>query len=216
MMVDNYITIKEPSEGEYKEKGSKFLAYAFPLDEESQLQSILAELHQIHPKARHFCFAYKIGLDDTRYRMNDDGEPSGTAGKPIYGQILSFGITNVIIVVVRYFGGTKLGVPGLIHAYKEATKNSLEMASIIEKFIYTKFSIILDFDKMGQTMNILNKYPIQFLAQSFEDRCTIDIQMRKSIAEEWQKSFMGDILGRSAKDIIGTEDLGGIEITQIE
>ena len=123
MIIDSYITLAEACVGEYKEKGSKFIAYGYPFDDESELEVILGELKAIHPKARHYCFAYKIGVDNNRYRTNDDGEPSGTAGKPIYGQILSNGLTNIAIVVIRYFGGTKLGASGLIHAYKEATKS---------------------------------------------------------------------------------------------
>ena len=215
MMVDHYRTINDPTLGEYKEKGSKFLAFAYPFDDELLLQTILDDLHHAHPKARHYCFAYKLGVDDNKYRINDDGEPSGTAGKPIFGQLLSFGLTNILVVVVRYFGGTKLGVPGLIHAYKEATKSALESAEIVEKYLYSQFTLIVDFDKLGQTMNVLNKYPIQFLDQQFDEKCTLNIQIRMSQAQEWVKGFMGEILGRSPQDITGSESMEGIIITPL-
>ena len=157
MLTDSYQTIASPSEGEYKEKGSKFLAYAYPMDAESDLDGFIASLRDIHPKARHYCYAYKLGLDGTRFRANDDGEPSGTAGKPIYGQILSFGLTNVCIIVIRYFGGTKLGASGLIHAYKEASKAALDNAAIIEKYLYISYQLTFGYDHMGHIMNALKR-----------------------------------------------------------
>ena len=121
---DKYKTIENPSEGIYKEKGSKFMAYAYPVYSEDEIKDIVKELKEKYYDARHHCFAWSLGVDGIRFRANDDGEPSGTAGKPIYGQLLSNELTNILVVVIRYFGGTKLGVPGLIHAYKEATRNN--------------------------------------------------------------------------------------------
>lgn len=133
--TDHYLTLLAPSTGEYKEKGSKFLAYAYNIDHEDSLQEIIGMLRSEHIKARHFCYAYRIGTDNNRFRANDDGEPSGTAGKPILSQIISFGLSNTIVVVVRYFGGTKLGASGLVHAYKEAAREALAIAETTVKFI---------------------------------------------------------------------------------
>ncbi|MFZ1579905.1 MAG: YigZ family protein, partial [Saprospiraceae bacterium] len=173
MLTDSYQTIASPSEGEYKEKGSKFLAYAYPMDAESDLDGFMTSLRDIHPKARHYCYAYKLGLDGTRFRANDDGEPSGTAGKPIYGQILSFGLTNVCIIVIRYFGGTKLGASGLIHAYKEASKAALDNAAIIEKYLYISYQLTFGYDHMGHIMNALKDPDIEITDKVFEDHCAV-------------------------------------------
>jgi uncharacterized YigZ family protein len=184
MLTDSYQTIASPSEGEYKEKGSKFLAYAYPMDAESDLDGFMASLRDIHPKARHYCYAYKLGLDGTRFRANDDGEPSGTAGKPIYGQILSFGLTNVCIIVIRYFGGTKLGASGLIHAYKEASKAALDNAAIIEKYLYVSYQLTFGYDHMGHIMNALKDPDIEITDKVFEDHCVVNIQIRLSVENQ--------------------------------
>ena len=134
--TDKYQTIANPAEGFFKDRGSKFIAYAYPVDSESDWQERLAEVRQLHPKARHWCYAYRLGTDGNNFRANDDGEPSGTAGKPILGRIDSFELVNVMVVVVRYFGGTLLGASGLIHAYKEATADALKGAEIIEKTVF--------------------------------------------------------------------------------
>ena len=201
MLTDSYQTIASPSEGEYKEKGSKFLAYAYPMDAESDLDGFMASLRDIHPKARHYCYAYKLGLDGTRFRANDDGEPSGTAGKPIYGQILSFGLTNVCIIVIRYFGGTKLGASGLIHAYKEASKAALDNAAIIEKYLYISYQLTFGYDHMGHIMNALKDPDIEITDKVFEDHCIVNIQIRLSVENQAIHRLKARLLNKSLEEV---------------
>ena len=201
MLTDSYQTIASPSEGEYKEKGSKFLAYAYPMDAESDLDGFMASLRDIHPKARHYCYAYKLGLDGTRFRANDDGEPSGTAGKPIYGQILSFGLTNVCIIVIRYFGGTKLGASGLIHAYKEASKAALDNAAIIEKYLYVSYQLTFGYDHMGHIMNALKDPDIEIITKVFEDHCIVNIQIRLSVENQAIHRLKARLLNKSLEEV---------------
>lgn len=201
MLTDSYQTIASPSEGEYKEKGSKFLAYAYPMDAESDLDGFIASLRDIHPKARHYCYAYKLGLDGTRFRANDDGEPSGTAGKPIYGQILSFGLTNVCIIVIRYFGGTKLGASGLIHAYKEASKAALDNAAIIEKYLYISYQLTFGYNHMGHIMNALKDPDIEITDKVFEDHCIVNIQIRLSVENQAIHRLKARLLNKSLEEV---------------
>ncbi|MBK9743992.1 MAG: YigZ family protein [Saprospiraceae bacterium] len=201
MLTDSYQTIASPSEGEYKEKGSKFLAYAYPMDAESDLDGFMTSLRDIHPKARHYCYAYKLGLDGTRFRANDDGEPSGTAGKPIYGQILSFGLTNVCIIVIRYFGGTKLGASGLIHAYKEASKAALDNAAIIEKYLYISYQLTFGYDHMGHIMNALKDPDIEIITKVFEDHCIVNIQIRLSVENQAIHRLKARLLNKSLEEV---------------
>lgn len=201
MLTDSYQTIASPSEGEYKEKGSKFLAYAYPMDAESDLDGFMTSLRDIHPKARHYCYAYKLGLDGTRFRANDDGEPSGTAGKPIYGQILSFGLTNVCIIVIRYFGGTKLGASGLIHAYKEASKAALDNAAIIEKYLYISYQLTFGYDHMGHIMNALKDPDIEITDKVFEDHCVVNIQIRLSVENQAIHRLKARLLNKSLEEV---------------
>lgn len=154
-MITTYKTIAFKSEGLYKEKGSKFIAYAFPVSSEKEIKEIVATLKKEFHDARHHCFAFRLGADMNFFRSNDDGEPSGTAGKPILGQIQSFGVTNVLIVVVRYFGGTKLGVGGLIQAYREAAKDALEQAKIIEKNVEKQYELEFSYEQLPEVMKTL-------------------------------------------------------------
>lgn len=154
-MITTYKTIACKSEGLYKEKGSKFIAYAFPVSSEKEIKEIVATLKKEFHDARHHCFAFRLGADMNFFRSNDDGEPSGTAGKPILGQIQSFGVTNVLIVVVRYFGGTKLGVGGLIQAYREAAKDALEQAEIIEKNVEKQYELEFSYEQLPEVMKTL-------------------------------------------------------------
>ena len=183
-VVDTYFTIAAPVTGEYKEKGSKFLAYAYPFDKEEELTEIIKTLKSEHPKARHHCYAYQIGVDGEQHRANDDGEPSGTAGRPILGQIKSHGLTNVLVVVVRYFGGTKLGASGLIQAYKEATHLALSTSTRKEKFIEKIFTLRCSFDHMGVLLNHLKKLNIEINDKVFDHDFSVDIALRKSIYKD--------------------------------
>ena len=156
-----YQILNAPCTGEYKEKGSKFLAYVYPVFSEVECNEYLAQVKKEHPKARHHCFAWRLGLDNNRYRANDDGEPGGTAGRPILGQIDSFGLTNTLVIVVRYFGGTKLGVPGLIHAYKTSTQDALQQGDIIEKKVMAGYTVAFDFDRMPEAMTCFKKWDVE-------------------------------------------------------
>lgn len=198
---DSYLTIAEHSYGEYKEKGSKFIAFAYPFDDEAELNLYLDNLRNEHHKARHFCYAYQIGLDQNNYRINDDGEPSGTAGKPIFGQINSFGLTNILIIVIRYFGGTKLGVSGLIQAYKEAAKAALDTATIVEKYLVGNYKLNFNYDQMGFVMNILKELNLEILDKSFESTCDVTISIRLSVEEITIQKLIARLLNKSIEEV---------------
>ena len=174
---DTYFTIAQPSEGLYKEKGSKFIAYADKVYSEDEIKNILEKIRKDHPQSRHVCYAYRLGISGNNYRHNDDGEPSGTAGKPIYGQLLSFNVTNVLVAVVRYFGGTKLGVGGLITAYKEAAKDALENGGIVEETAKKTLIFSFDYGKMSDVMNFLKRNHLDF-EQEFNEIPQIKVHIR--------------------------------------
>ncbi|MDR6967061.1 putative YigZ family protein [Flavobacterium arsenatis] len=181
---DTYKTLAEPSEETLlKEKNSKFFGYAFPIETEEAVKEILETLRKQHSGAGHFCYAYQIGTDKISFRANDDGEPSNSAGMPIYGQIQSFGLTNVLIVVVRYFGGTKLGVGGLISAYRTSAQMSLEVAEIIEKTISVHYLITFDYKNMNKVMRVIKEKNLELISQKMEMSCEIEIATRKKNAE---------------------------------
>ncbi|MBP7152392.1 MAG: YigZ family protein [Spirochaetes bacterium] len=182
---DTYQTIELKAEGLYKEKGSRFIALAFPVSSEVQVKAILDDLRQEYHDARHHSFAYIVGYKGERWRANDDGEPSGTAGKPIYGQLLSFNLTNVLVVVVRYFGGTKLGVSGLINAYKTAACNALKNARIVTKTIDQTFSVFVDYPAVDEVMRVIKDLSIQVVEQQFDIRCMLRVSVRQSLCEEF-------------------------------
>ncbi len=179
-MKDNYLTIEQPTEGLFKDRGSKFLAYAYPVETEEDIKIHLLRLKKLHPKVRHICYAYRLGLDNNNYRANDDGEPSGTAGKPILGQIDSFKVTNVLVAVARYFGGTKLGVGGLINAYRTAAAEALNEAYIIEKVIKDTFRLKVSYDTLNPVMRFLKKEKYAIANQNFGAQVFLDIQTRQS------------------------------------
>jgi uncharacterized YigZ family protein len=158
MVTDFYNTIEQISTAEFKDRGSRFIAYAFPLAAKETFKEKLNEVKKEHPKASHHCFAYRIGTDGNNFRSGDDGEPSGSAGKPILGQIDSTGLTNVLIVVVRYFGGTMLGVPGLINAYKSAASMALQTTPVIQKAIEINYELLFDYNLINPVMNIVKQY----------------------------------------------------------
>ena len=182
--IDTYKTIDQASEEIlFKEKNSKFFGYAFPFESEDELKPIIDDLKKQHPNAGHFCYAYQIGTNKIYYRANDDGEPSNSAGMPIYGQIQSFGVTNILIVVVRLFGGVKLGVGGLISAYKTATQLSLENCDIIEKTIDVQYQILFEYKNMNKVMRIIKEKNLDIVSQKMEMSCEIIIKTRKKNAE---------------------------------
>lgn len=182
LFEDTYLTIAAKAEGIYKDKGSKFIAYAFPVTSENQVKQYLADLRKEHFNARHHCYAFRLGADKMAYRANDDGEPKYSAGKPILGQIQSNDLTNVLIVVVRYFGGTLLGVSGLINAYKLAAVNALENASIIEKKVMEHYELTFDYLQMNDVMKVLKDEALEQLSQSFNLNCVLVFAVRKSNA----------------------------------
>lgn len=191
-MTDTYFSIQSPTEGLYKEKGSKFIAFAYPCSDEEQAKIYLTELKKSHPTARHHCFAWRFGSDTNRYldRYSDDGEPSNSAGKPIFGQIKAFEVTNVLVVVIRYFGGTKLGVGGLIHAYKTAAQDALQQAKIQTYFISDYFKLTYDFSLSGVAMNTIKKSSAEITEQGYEGQKALTLfKIRQSESNELQKSF---------------------------
>lgn len=183
MFEDTYKTISSLSEGLYKEKGSKFLAFAIPVETEAEVKEKIAQIKKEYYDARHHCYAYILGYNKSAYRINDDGEPSGTAGRPIYGQLLSKDVTNVLLVVVRYFGGIKLGVSGLITAYKTAAKDALENAQIVEKIVQEPYKITFDYIYLNSVMQILKDESVQILHQGYEENCVVNFKVRKRDAD---------------------------------
>ncbi|WP_304062642.1 IMPACT family protein [Pedobacter glucosidilyticus] len=177
---DTYQTIQAPSEGIFRDKGSKFIAYAYPFLKENDLKTIISNLKTAHPKARHHCYAYRLTPDKNIYRVNDDGEPSGTAGRPILNVLLSKKLTNIIVVVVRYFGGTLLGVPGLINAYKTATEDAISNAQIIEKTVNDVYELKFNYLLMNDVMKIIKEDRLEILSQEFDLHVIINLSIRKA------------------------------------
>ena len=181
---DTYKTIAAPTEEILlKEKSSKFYGYAYPVLNEEDIKKHLDELRKKHPGAVHFCYAYQIGVEKISYRANDDGEPSNSAGAPIYGQIQSQGLTNVLVVIVRFFGGIKLGVGGLIVAYKTAAQMSLDNAEIIQKTIDIHYLVSFDYKNMNKVMRIIKEKKLEIVSQKMEINCEIEVATRKKNAE---------------------------------
>ncbi|MBV1887712.1 MAG: YigZ family protein [Urechidicola sp.] len=181
--LDTYNTIEKSFEGEiFKDRGSKFLGFAFPISNETQVKECIDELKTNHHKARHWCYAWRIGTDTIRFRANDDGEPSNSAGQPILGQLISFDVTNVLVVVVRYFGGTKLGVGGLITSYKTSAKLVLSTSKIIEKTIDIHFRLTFEYEFLDKVMRIIKERNLRIENQVMELNCFFEISVRKKEA----------------------------------
>ena len=189
LFEDTYYSISLPCEGLYKDKGSKFIAYAFPVSSEEEIKTHLAILRKEHHSARHHCYAYRLGADKLIYRANDDGEPSSTAGKPILGQIQSKDLTDILIVVVRYFGGTLLGVSGLINAYRQAAADALSHAIIIEKIVKEKYEIKFDYLQMNEVMKIIKDENLEIQSQNFELTCSLVFTVRRNNAIKVNELF---------------------------
>ena len=196
MLPDYYYTIERSASAEFKDRGSKFIAYAFPVAGVVDFKKQLQALKEEHPKAAHHCFAYRIGTDGNTFRSNDDGEASGSAGKPILGQIDSKQLTDLAVVVVRYFGGTLLGVPGLINAYKTVAALALQTTPIIQKAIEIKYRLQFDYTRMNEVMMIARKYNCAVLDQQMELFCRMDVGIPKANHE---------LVVLKLKDIIGIE-----------
>ena len=201
MDADHYYTIEKPSVAEFKDKGSKFIAYAFPVANVNEFKEKLVIVKKEHPKATHHCFAYRNGLDGNNYRVSDDGEPSGTAGRPIMGQIDSKELTNVLIIVVRYFGGTLLGVPGLINAYKTAASLALQLTPAIKKPVLINYQLQFDYTKMNDVMKIVKQFNCIVLRQEMQLFCSMQIGIEKR---------------NSAEVLPKLKELQGVEVEMVE
>lgn len=182
-MSDTYLTLAAPSEGLYKEKMSKFISFAFPIESAAEAKSKIAEIQKRYHDARHVCWAYMIGSARTEFLSSDNGEPSGTAGKPILGQINSFGLTDVVIVVVRYFGGIKLGTSGLIVAYREAAREALEAATIVERHDMTDISFTFPYISMNEVMKLVKGGEVEIKSQIFDNSCEMTLSVRADFAD---------------------------------
>ena len=181
--ITTYRTLKSPAQAEFKDKGSRFLAFAYPVQTAEQVKKHVDDLRQEHHKARHWCYAYRLGVDGNQFRANDDGEPSGSAGRPILGQIDSFELTDVLVVVVRYFGGTLLGVPGLIHAYKTSTQMALENAQIIEKNIEKTVRIRCEYPYLNEAIRIAKNHQAEIIEQDLQLDCRLTVRIPLANAE---------------------------------
>ncbi|AFK04839.1 protein of unknown function UPF0029 [Emticicia oligotrophica DSM 17448] len=184
LFEDTYKTIKSPVEGLFKDRGSKFLAFAYPIEHENEVKPIIENLRKEHFKAVHHCYAFRLGLERTNFRVNDDGEPSGTAGKPILNTLLSHNVTNILVVVVRYFGGTLLGVPGLINAYKTATAEALALAEIIEKTVNDVYIVSFEFIQMNDVMKVVKEFSLKIRNQTYDNQCTMELEFRKTLTNQ--------------------------------
>ena len=184
MMADYYNTIEKPSVAEFKDRGSRFIALSFPIKDVNDFKEKLATVKKAHPKATHHCFAYRIGLDGTTYRVSDDGEPSGSAGRPILGQIDSKQLTDVLIIVARYFGGTLLGVPGLINAYKTAAALALQVTPLVQKPVLINYRLEFDYTKMNEVMTISKQFDCLVLKQEMNLFCSLQLGIPKYRLDE--------------------------------
>lgn len=199
MPGDTYLTLARQGEGLYKEKGSKFISYAFPVTGEEEIRQILAGIRKEHYSARHCCFAWRLGARNEKYRSNDDGEPSGTAGRPIYGQILSSGLTDVLVVVVRYFGGTLLGTSGLIRAYGQAAADALSAAGFTEKIMEHTLMVSIAYEEVNSLMKLVKDEHLVVTASSFGQPSNITVRVRDSRLEEILNK-LGKINGAAIKE----------------
>lgn len=183
MFEDTYLTITEVGEGVFRDRGSKFMAFAYPIRSEQDLKPIVARLKSEHPKANHHCWAFRLSPDRSVFRINDDGEPSGTAGRPILNTLLSHNLTNIAIVVVRYFGGTLLGVPGLINAYKAAAEEALKAVKVTEKTVNDIYTISFNYLQMNDVMRLIKNENLTISHQQFDTDCQMQLEVRKSQVE---------------------------------
>ena len=189
-LKDSYLTIAEPAEAIYKERSSKFLTYAYPVETEAEIKELLDALRKQYYDATHHCYAYRLGAHGELFRANDDGEPSGTAGKPILGQLLSANLTNCLVVVVRYFGGTKLGVSGLIQAYKESTAEVIAVSKIVEKTVDSIIKINFDYISMNGVMRVIKEMNPRIDEQVFDNLCSMTLRIRQSEEEQLRAKLL--------------------------
>ncbi len=189
-IIDTYKTLGKKSEGLFKDKGSKFIAHAIPCQSEEEIKTELEALKKQYYDARHHCYAYIIGNHKEEYRANDDGEPSGTAGKPIHGQLLSHDLTNSLIVVIRYFGGIKLGVRGLINAYKFAALDAIQNNHIITKIVNDEYDVTFEYADMNDVMRIIKEESLNIVTQDFQMTCSLRFSVRQKFSDKVEKRFL--------------------------
>ena len=193
-----YRILAEPGQAEFKDKGSRFIAFAYPVRAAAEVKNHVEALRQEHHKARHWCYAYRLGTDGLQFRANDDGEPSGSAGRPILGQIDSAGLTDVLVVVVRYFGGTLLGVPGLIHAYKTATQMALQQTAQVEKNIEKRVTLRCDYPHLSEILRLAKQHGVEVLQQDLQLdcrlHCAVPLANYAACLDAWQKTRAVEIL----------------------
>ncbi|GAB5550724.1 MAG: IMPACT family protein [Saprospiraceae bacterium] len=211
-MEDTYKMVQAKAYGFFKDRGSKFEAYAYPVYDEAQCHEKLSIVRKLHPKARHFCYAYRLGLGKINFRANDDGEPSGTAGRPILGQLDSFGLTNTIIIVVRYFGGTLLGASGLINAYRNGAMEALKAADIVEKMVEDIYRFTFEYALMSPVMNAIKKQSLEMVRQDFQAIGIVEVAIRQSEVEETLDLMRAQIANVHLEEVATLEKIDGLEI----
>ena len=194
---DTYKSIEAPSEGLFKDNGSRFIAKAYPVESEAQIKEIVAALKKEYHDARHHCYAWRLGLDGAAWRANDDGEPSGSAGRPILGQIDSAGLSDVLVVVIRYFGGIKLGIPGLIRAYKTSTADALASARVTEKVAGRWYALHFPYDSLPAVMKLVKDLDLPQRGQSFLSDCTMEVRVRATLEADFLERIekIGNFMG---------------------
>ena len=192
-LFDAYSSIAAPSEGLFKDNGSRFIALAYPVETEEEVKTIVAGLRKQYHDARHHCYAYRLGYKGDVFRSSDDGEPSGSAGRPILGQIDSAGLSDVLVVVVRYFGGIKLGIPGLIRAYKTSTADALSRARVVEKIAGQWLRVSFGYEAMISVMKVLKEMDLPQRAQNFGEQCSLEVRVRLSALDSFREKMGKDI-----------------------
>ena len=213
---DTYQVLASHAEGEYKEKGSKFLAYAFPIESIDEFEFHMEKVKSMHPKARHYCYAYRLGIEGEVFRANDDGEPSGTAGKPILGQLLSQDVSDSFVVVVRYFGGTKLGASGLINAYKSATLDAINNATKKDKVLSDQFKLTFEYGEMGHVLNVIKSLHLLIKEKVFEATPYVVIEIPKSQTDKSIIRLKSKLLQVSEEQINDETEISFCTIDLIE
>ena len=211
-MKDHFLTLAGPAEGYYMERGSKFLAYIFPVQNEEEAQAYLQAIKKEHPKARHYCTALRLNPDASIERSNDDGEPSGSAGRPILGQLLKNQLTNVYVVVVRYFGGTKLGIPGLLEAYKTSTANAIAAGTMVEKKVLGKVLIKMSYESFPHFLNHFKQHDIPVLEESFGETASLVICFPVSVLEKQLIHALQQLSQMDFKDLPSYTTYLGIDV----
>lgn len=214
-MQDFFHTIQGDASGLFKDRGSKFYAYARSIATEQEAQDFLTETKKEHKKAGHHCYAYRLGMDENNFRANDDGEPSGTAGRPILGQIDSAELTNIMVIVVRYWGGTKLGTSGLINAYRESTRLALNEAVRIEKIVEDRILLTFDYSLMSEIMNAVKKIDPTIYRQEFTEHGEIEMGIRQSETEETMLRFKALVMGVSLDEAKAVKNIAGCRVERV-